>query len=305
MFEVRNILEINPGEIELRSPEEQKALLAMRATKLFVDNDAGYEEANARLIACAESLDEPATMTYEDVVLRNISGSDFEGALCVLSDDPLIADQEATFYKPHKDIEIQLGAAIKALLFMDANKHLYGRGFVRYGSFGGGPGTDEITAPRALQDVNAIVRQLYRDMNPQSFNKFRPYFVGLNGYPGPSGLYSAAIPVLDLLVHGGSNISPDERTQMRKNLEQGLYPYPAHMLEELLGQENPMLDMPNENRAELTNELNAFRRIHRSSVKKFVPGAENGTADGSGGVANVPDYLDSKIIVQEKEKEND
>ncbi len=305
MFQIRNILEIDPGAMESRSPEEQKALLAMRATKLFVDDDTGFEEANARLMALAKSLDEPATMTYEDVVIRNASCSDFAGMLYVLSDDPHIAAQEAEFYKSHKDIEISLGRAVSALFFMNENRHLYGRGFVRCGIFGGGLGTDEVTAPESLTYVNNKVRGLYRDLDPQSFNSFRPYFVGLNGYPGPSGLYSAAIPVLDLLVHGGINIRPEEREQIRKNLEQGLYPYPAYMLEELLGQENPMLDMPDKNRAELTNELNAFRRIHRSSVKKFVPGAENGTADGSGGVANVPDYLDSKIIVQEKEKEND
>ncbi len=304
MFEVRNILEIDPGAIELRPPTEQKALLAMRATKLFVDDDAGFEEANAQLMARAESLSEPATMTYEDVVLRNAGGSDFEGTLFVLSDDRAVAAQEAEFYKPHKDIERSLGRAVEALLFMDSNQHLYGKGSM-VGMFGGGSRVDELTAPLALGYVNSMVRGLYRELDPGCFDRYRPYFVGLNGYPGPSGLYSAAVPALDLLVHGGSNISPSEVAQMHINLEQGLYPYPAKILEVLLSQENPMLDMPDGNRDELTRELNAFRRIHRSSVKKFVPKAENGSADGSGGVSNVAEYLDSKIVKDEEGEEND
>lgn len=285
-----------------------KAVLAMQATGLYVDGDEKFEATNERLAAIASKIGRPATMTYEDVVINNpgISYGFYDRGPVVISREPDIARQEGAFYLAHYGIERSLYSAIDALEYMDGHKNLYGRGEGPPMLMSGKP-PDEFTASTMLAAAVKKVRELYKGLDPESFAVFRPYFVGINGYPGASGLYSVSIPILDLLIHGGSNMTTEEREQIKLNNEQGLYPNYMKgnvLLGELLEADSPELEMPEYIRGELTGYLNAFRRSHREAVKKFVPGAMQGEAAGSGGVEDVAGYLASKVITVEKGCQN-
>lgn len=268
--QTRNVREINPAAI--LEPHERKAVLAMQATALFGSD--GFENANSNLAEAASRIGVPATMTYEDLIFVNT----LETGAYVLSEDPTVAIQEALFYASHKSIEDTLGETIEA---------------IRCSEF-------EIAAA-SLQNAGKKFGGLYRQLDPVAFAEFRPYFRGINGYPGPSGLFTAAIPIIDLLSHGGSNIAEDERTRLIKDTDRGLYPsHQSGLLRNLLVDECPQVAMPDEVRTVVKSLLNRFRNVHTGSVRRFVPEALDAGAEGSGGVANVAGYLASKMLRVER-----
>ncbi len=267
-------MNVDPQGIE--DQHEQKAVLAMRATALFGTGE--FDAANSELTEAARLLGAAATMTYEDLIFIN----PVETAPYAISPDPGVAEQEALFYVSHKAIEDTLAEAIGALQLGES---------------------DLVT--ETLQDAIKSFGGLYRKLDPAAFEAFRPYFVGINGHPGPSGLFTAAIPIIDLLGHGGSNITYEERARLLRDIETGLYPsHQSGTLKDLLLTDNPQVDLSTEAQEVISTMLNRFRNIHTKSVRKFVPQALNAGAEGSGGVKNVAEYLESKVI-EGKEKQND
>jgi hypothetical protein len=272
--QTRNVREINPATIF--EPHERKAVLAMQATALFGSD--GFENANNNLAEAASDIGVPATLTYEDLIFVN----PLEAGAYVLSEDPTVAAQEALFYTSHKSIEETLGETIEAIRFSEFE-----------------------IATASLQSAGKKFGGLYRQLDPAAFAKFRPYFRGINGYPGPSGLFTAAMPIIDLLSHGGSNITDEERTRLIEDTDRGLYPsHQSDLLRSLLVDECPQVDMPDEVRTSVKSLLNIFRKVHIGSVFRFVPEALNAGAEGSGGVADVAGYLDSKMLHVER-RQND
>lgn len=288
-----NVFEIDPDLVD--PVESRKAVLAMQATGFHVLGDGRFEQANDRLICLAQKIGKPATMTYEDVIfLNNTTG---EAPVRVISESHDVAEQEAEFYQKHRVIENRLFTAVDILM----QNYVY-HSHMTY------RGRAELTAQMMIEEATDIVRSLYQSLSKEQFVQFRPFFVGLNGYPGPSGLYSASLPILDLLVHGGINIDFEEREKMHDNLEQGLYPSFKNgtlLLETLLNADKPQLDIFPKEKDTLLKRMRAFRQTHRESVKKLVPEAMDGTADGSGGMKNVAEYLDSKIVKDDEGENND
>jgi hypothetical protein len=134
-----------------------------------------------------------------------------------------------------------------------------------------------------------------------AFAAFRPYFKGINGFPGPSGLFTAAIPIIDLLSHGGSNITEEEHARLIEDVDRGLYPsHQSDLLRDLLVDEDPQVDMPEEVCVSVNALLNKFRKVHTGSVRRFVPEALSAGAEGSGGIADVAEYLASKMLSTER-----
>lgn len=301
-FRTQNVLDIDLNKVI--DPFERKAVLAMQATGHFVDGDSKFEEVNEALQEAAELVSKPATMTYEDVIFRNrfpfgVEGRLFRGVR-VISADTDTAQSEAEFYKAHRKIEGYLYKVIGQLTFLHAYPGLFGLGEVpktplaRYPHF-----PDETTPGKTMDSALRDIKELHQGMSPEAFSAFRPYFTGLNGYPGASGLYSESIPIIDLLVHGGKNMSDEERETMSSNIKQGLYPNhegKSVLFQALLDTEEPPLQLPEQMRQDLERKLNQFRGQHMRAVRKFVPEAMQGTADGSGGVENVDDYLKSKLV---------
>jgi len=269
-IQTRNVREINPATIF--EPHERKAVLAMQATALF--GSEGFENANNDLAEAASEIGAAATMTYEDLIFVN----PLEAGAYVLSEDPSVATQEALFYALHRSIEDTLGETIQAIQCSEF---------------------DIVTA--SLQSAGKKFGGLHRQLDPAAFANFRPYFRGINGYPGPSGLFTAAIPIIDLLSHGGSNITAHERTRLRADIDKGLYPsHQSDLLMSLLVDESPQVDMPDEVRASVKSLLNRFRKVHTGSVRRFVPEALDARDEGSGGVADVAGYLASKMLQVER-----
>lgn len=268
--QTRNVREIDPSTIN--EPREHKAVLAMQATAL-VDSE-GFEGANESLLRAAAEMNAPATMTYEDLIFVN----PLEPAPYVLSENPEVAAHEALFYSSHRSIEDTLAETIVAIQ---------------------GEEFDIVIA--SLREAGQKFGSLYRQLEPSAFAVFRPYFRGINGFPGPSGLFTAVIPIIDLLSHGGSNISEDERIRLIKDVDRGLYPsHQSGLLKDLLVIEDPQVEMPSDVRLSVEALLNRFRNVHGKSVEKFVPQALHAGAEGSGGVADVAGYLASKILPTER-----
>jgi hypothetical protein len=268
--QTRNVMDIDPDTIP--QLHERKAVTAMQATALFGTDE--FERVNGNLVEIASEIGATATMTYEDLIFVN----PLDVGAYVISQDPAIAAQEALFYESHRSIEDTLGETIEAIQFSEF---------------------DVVTV--SLQAAGKKFGSLYRKLDPAAFAAFRPYFRGINGFPGPSGLFTAAIPIIDLLSHGGSNISEDERLRLITDIERGLYPsHQASQLKDLLEDNEPQVDMPDDVRSSVKALLNRFRKVHTGSVRRFVPEALDAGAEGSGGVADVAGYLASKILTVER-----
>jgi hypothetical protein len=264
--QTRNVREIDP--LTVPGPHERKAVLAMQATALFGSD--GFEQANDSLAEVAREIGAAQTMTYEDLIFAN----PLETGAYVLSEDPATAAQEALFYNSHRSIENTLGETIEAIQVNEFS-----------------------VATASLQNASKKFGGLYRQLDPAAFAAFRPYFRGINSFPGPSGLFTAAIPIIDLLSHGGANIADEERMRLLEDADRGLYPrHQSSLLKQLLIERSPQVDMPDEVRASIEGLLNKFRKVHTGSVRRFVPEALNAGAEGSGGVADVAGYLASKML---------
>jgi hypothetical protein len=268
--QTRNVREIDPSTIS--ELHERKAVLAMQATGL-VDTD-DFADVNHDLLTIAVDIGVAPTMTYEDLVFVN----PLETGTYVLSENPVVAEQEALFYSSHKSIEDTLGETIQAIRFSEFD-----------------------IATASLQSASKKLGSLYRQLDPAAFAAFRPYFRGINGFPGPSGLFTAAIPIIDLLTHGGGNISDEEHARLIEDTARGLYPsHQSGLLKDLLVNEDPQVGMPDDVRIAISSLLNRFRKVHTGSVRKFVPEALTAGAEGSGGVADVAGYLSSKMLNVER-----
>lgn len=271
---IRNVMNVDPQTIEDRY--QQKAVLAMRATALF--GTERFDEANHELIEVANALGAAATMTYEDLIFVN----PVKTGPYVISPDSGVAEQEAVFYTSHRAIEDTLADGLAAL---------------QLGQFS--------VVTETLKGAIKSFGSMYRKLDPEAFNAFRPYFFGINDHPGPSGLFAAVIPIIDLLGHGGSNIAAEERTRLLSDIEAGLYPsHQSDMLKELLLADDPQVDLPPETQQTITTLLNRFRNVHTKTVEKFVPQALNAGAEGSGGIKNVAEYFESKIIESKEERDD-
>lgn len=267
-IKTRNVMNVNASEVA--DDAERKAVLAMQATRHFVDGDDQYDQTNETLQGLAAELGAAPTMTYEDLIFVN----PLHDAAYVVSDDPEVSQGEAYFYDSHRKIEYHLADGIEAIKFRDFD-----------------------LAIDAMRGVVKGTVDLYRTLSPAAFSAFRPYFTGLNGYSGPSGQFTAGIPTIDLLSHGGRNITPQEKERLLTDLRRGLYPsHQSGDLEGLLTMDYPSVSMPERVRMELIRQLNDFRKVHIANVKKFAPQALNDGEPGSGGVLDVAGYLSSKLI---------
>lgn len=142
----------------------------------------------------AHILQLPPVMNYEAIILMNPLHTN--PILLSSTDDD--KKQELFFYEIHRDIEYLLFPIIQTLLQLMEEKAEKD------------PQNSIIEIFTIVDENLSIVIQkmsfLYRNLNKESFSRFRKFFTkiqfrNLDGepYPGPSGASSAAFPTLDIL----------------------------------------------------------------------------------------------------------
>ena len=165
---------------------------------------------------------------------------------------------------------------------------------------------------KMCQAVEAI-KKLNKEFSAEEFKKFRHYFTTrpIHNLAGASGLYSAAFPTLDYLLQTelpihkfDSNLMPTSNKQefytTRENLSQ------AKALREESG---CLLEICQDERfkllfGEILQEIQKFRQNHMGAVRKNIPEVFEGRGQGTGGVENPVDYLNSVINTTETNRNN-
>src|SRR5579872_6336298 len=157
-----HVFDVDRNAIE--DPHRLKALIAMQAVVQLVDGDPAFVETDQELQAVAAVTGTASTPTYEDLIFSNPLA---EGGY-VMSRDPDTAQHEANFYRGHARIEQRLARAIEAIQVEDIDL--------------------------AALAIRRAARMFQSDFNgsldTRAFSAFRPYFKGINDYPGASGLYT-------------------------------------------------------------------------------------------------------------------
>ncbi len=280
-------------------PYEQKSILAMQTMHALVNGTEDYTDLNEELHGAAETIGTPPAVTYEDLIFSN----DLFGAARVMSEEAHPAEHEAKFYRAHRVIETDFHLAVRKLLSHGDNASICSEaiGFsvepLEYSEEDVSPTKHVDIALGGLKNLRAGLR------DPETFNAFRVYFAEkLNGYAGPSGLYSATIPVLDLMTTGQRKNPDKVKNFMLDGVNNGLYPQRIgydRLMKHLLETDAPEMEMPDEEREGINAALNRFRIAHSGAVKNLLPKVHDGTYPGSGGIENFKELQEAKMISEQ------
>jgi hypothetical protein len=254
---------------------------------------------------CAAETDQPAVLTYEDLIFINPQCDER-----VFSLGP-VAKSESDFYQTHREIEKLLASAIEhanlarqELLSPDASIQAV---------------VSQVTRARSDIDEAAVyVERVGREMNPDHFTVFRSYLVGNShrGLKGPSGAFTAGIPTMDLLI-GGENLDSSCHQYLSSNLP--YFPRDGRVgiktAQEIVarGESLNHLCEVRGNPQELRSALDAlvksvrrFRGHHYTAVRRQIPSALSGTLAGTGGEGDVDGFLKGRIATRHLgRREND
>lgn len=262
---------------------------------------------NPKLTALIESFaaanGRPPVITYEDLILINPLTTD-----CRINTEGEIGAAERDFYIAHREIEEDLDVLI------DTSKVA----IERLKREGPNAVIDVATmihsAGLKWVEINAYMTLLGEVMSTEHFSTFRPYFLEHptrtrpdgRKYKGPSGAFTASIPVFEILF-AGEKMNPEQFNYFRDN--EVYFPRKGQRdiqeaLEYLgdgltLTQLASSLDNPPilvEELAKLDYYLNQFRGKHYAGVRRQIPGAIEGNVSGSAGETDVGRFLRGRII---------
>jgi hypothetical protein len=220
-------------------------------------------------------------ITYEDIVLVNPE-HDMRRFT-----DGAFAKTEARFYSTHRDIEHQLGKAIR-IVHRELEQTLGGL-------------FDSLRLPIALNTVIKLAKGL-QTMPEGHFKAFRGYLSSREdrGTKGPSGAFTARIPTLELL-YLGSEFPESEIAYFEENWK--YYPkrdadsftHAISRAREAKGLENQYVGKPSRFLLELmlvlSNFFSSFGSIHYRAVRVQLPEALDEGAPGTAGVSDVRSFL--------------
>ena len=262
---------------------------------------------NPKLTALDDSLaaanDRPPIITYEDVVLTNPLYTD-----CRLHTNEEIGLSERDFYIAHREIEGDLDVLIdtsKEVIYILKQDDLNTIGNVA-----------EMLHTAGLRwvDINARMELLWKAMPKEHFITIRDYFLSHpirttpdgEKYKGPSGAFTAKIPVFEILF-AGETMKPEQFHYFKDN---EMY-FPRKGREEIqdalqyleegstLTQLASLLGNPPILKTELDqfdHYLNQFRGMHYAGIKHQIPGAVEGNVSGSAGEVKVGQFLKGRMI---------
>ena len=194
-----------------------------------------------------------AQLTYEDIILTNPK-SDMRTFT-----DGTVGDSEAAFYRGNQALEGNLNSVIDALC-------LAGR-------------TGEIsfldTACQSVMEASKTMETIRNEIDSSNYQLFRTYFDAnpFTGEKGPSGLFSATIPHIEILLKGWDNYAA------RAHLVENVAYFPQRdvlSLRQSLNEGSNLSDRFADN-ATAKGQLNAigewvdkFRCSHKKSMRQDV-----------------------------------
>lgn len=232
-------------------------------------------------------------ITYEDLIYIN-PGSDprtfTRGE---------VGDSEYNFYLSHLRIEQTLEAVIRQVeyaAFQLEDNHNTNQAL-----------TELDRAIQIFGTALAELKTIGMDMPRNNFAVFRKFFNThpTRGLKGPSGAFTAAVPVLDMLL-GGENLDASYFDYLRDN---EMY-FPRSGRQKMAdaykkienGKTLTALAASIENPQELVDrlqtisaQLRQFRGQHYKGVKHQIPGAVSGTVAGTGGEADPGKFLRQRM----------
>lgn len=240
----------------------------------------------------AQAAQRPPVLTYEDVILTNPLNSDPRRFTSGET-----GKVELTFYKDHKEIEGRLDVAISGLTS------------ARKGILGTSNNDPEAATSFARQQLTQVVNQVanLRHMPPGTFEQFRGYFSSdpfVKGAKGPSGAFTAGIPIVELIL-AGDHLPEDYLDYLDTNSI--FFPRSGqeriHIERENASQGLTLVTLAERTRStgfqeELTkvsDTLRKFRGMHRGAVLDQIPQALRGTVTGTAGETDVSKFLGQRM----------
>lgn len=264
-------------------------------------------EPNPKLTALIDSFSaangRPPVITYEDLILINPLNTD-----CRTNTEVEVGSTERDFYIAHREIEEDLDVLI------DTSKDAIER-LKREGS---NAVIDVATMIHSAElkwvEINAYMNLLGETMSTEHFSTFRPYFLEHPArtrpdgrkYKGPSGAFTASIPVFEILFAGEKmnqeqfNYFKDNEIYFprkgKRDIQEALeYLGNGFTLTQLARSlDNPPILV--EELAKLDYYLNQFRGKHYAGVRRQIPGAIEGNVSGSAGENDVGKFLKGRMI---------
>lgn len=303
---------------EVRVPEFRMSVFANPAARDLAGLDAKMLEAaivhsggtpKRRLATFVDDLARATGMkagvTYEDLIFINPLTSD--PRLFTTGEE---GRAERDFYLGHRLLEDPLGQAVmKCKEAVNLLGVQGGRGILRAGNL-----LQE--AQQIFMPVTTYTHHIGHDMNKDSFKIFRQY---LSGNPqrnivGPSGKFTAGIPILDFLLGGFPIIA--EYPKLEEEI--GYYPRSGQKEIQIARAKaqsgKSLIDLSRAlgNPRELYNPLQVmssaireFRGAHMKSVRHQVPEALANNTAGTGGEDDAGTFLRRRLRIHHVQSKGD
>src|SRR5690606_17471869 len=151
-------------------------------------------------------------------------------------------------------------------------------------------------------EILSHMKSMRDKLNKEHFENFRRFYFRNEekDIAGASGLYSGAIPIIDMLLYG------DQMSEARLSefdRDEGLYPIHQQQLlaqaRQLVSEHGSVMNKYNENPSReirlalrnLISEILKFRRIHTGAVARHLSEVVTGEAEGSTGIKDVMKLL--------------
>lgn len=233
-------------------------------------------------------------LTYEDLIFINPRNEDVRLFMC--GDESYT---ERDFYEGHWRIERILGQSIALCQEVFAEPE-------------SSRNSEKIfAATEGVERVGEYTQQIGMDMPREHFTVLRQYFMThpLRGLKGPSGAFSARVPILETLIAGDCLPEQYYRYYFKENFSY-LPRADLVMLQKVFNDAKGgktlrhfLRDHPDEKMQAAVESLSAslrkFRGIHYKAVKHQIPEAISGEVHGSTGESNVGKFLRDRMRTSE------
>jgi hypothetical protein len=279
----------------IRSNERDVATLDLKMIEAGIVHSGLEPPPNLMALVDKFSGKEIPGLSYEEIVLMN---PDCDMRIFTRG---VVGITEARFYQEHAVIEDCLARAIKKVRTAIARLH--------------SPATSHpvMRAAQELQgikkELDAVVASIVKlgNMAPEHFAMFRKYLTShpIRDLKGPSGAFTARIPLLELLFRGDE--LPDEYIRyLRENWQYFPRQGRAEITEalSLADEGNTLITLWNRMQSPqsllecittIGKFFNRFRQVHYQTVKRQIPEAIKGELAGTGGEANPGVFLRERM----------